>query len=115
MPENTMNTETEILPPQDMFDPDALLAEQMRRCHHAALECFSVLDREGFDAHTQMTAVRLGAKLVNSSMALAAALDRRTHGETRHRMIYEHVTPPTPHPKKRKTNSGVQKLDHRDG
>ncbi|HTO41143.1 MAG TPA: hypothetical protein VL026_09230 [Rhizomicrobium sp.] len=107
VPANTLDPQ--ILPPTP-FDPKALLAEQLQRCHFALLECFDCGSNSNLPMSTQMDALKLAAKLMKSSMALVAALQPREGAqESRRHVIVEHVVTPTPlsTTKNRKTNSGA--------
>ncbi len=122
VPENTIEMiDAEIFPPETTaFDPDALLTEQLKRCHASLLECFDCGSNGHLPMSTQMDALKLAAKLIKTSMALAAAIKGPARSnEFRRHVVIEHIvkTIPTPSPntKIRKTNSGADQIGSHDG
>jgi hypothetical protein len=69
VPANAIETGTEIL-----SDTDAMLAEQLRRCHRAAARCFDFAEERGYFFSSQMEAFKVATKLMKSSLEMARAL-----------------------------------------
>lgn len=117
VPANTIEPQTE-LPPQLGFDPNTLLAEQLERCHRAAVKCFDLCEDGPIYIDARQAFLTLAAKMTKTSLALTAALQkRRGVTETRRHVIIEHVKNPTPPPikKNRKTNSGAGEIESAHG
>jgi hypothetical protein len=109
VPTNTIEPEI-ALPLQLGFDPNALLAEQLERCHRAAMKCFDLCEDGPIYIDARQAFLTLAAKMMKTSMELTAALQkRRGVTETRRHVLIEHVKNPTPphKSKNRKTNSGA--------
>jgi hypothetical protein len=117
VPANTIEPET-ALPPQLGFDPNMLLAEQLQRCHRAAMKCFDLSEDGVVYRDARGDFLTMAAKMMKTSLALTAALQkRRSVTETRRHVLIEHVKNPTPPPdlKNRKTNSGAGEIDSTHG
>ncbi|HVZ68474.1 MAG TPA: hypothetical protein VG891_03365 [Rhizomicrobium sp.] len=112
MPENMTETEIEISQPDDFPGMEAMLAEQLRRCHRATVSCFDFGENEAPYFAARAEAFKIAARLMKSSLDLANILRRGNGEEIRHRMIYEHTSPRR---KNRQTNSGVEDGEARDG
>jgi hypothetical protein len=113
VPTNTIETGTEILSPMvGASDVDALLSDQLRRCHRAAAKCFAFADEDGAYFSAQMEAFKVATKLMKSTLELARVLRGGDGGEIRHRFIYERTSPLE---KNRQTNSGIEGSEPRDG
>jgi hypothetical protein len=112
VPANTIQPQTELTL-QLGFDPNALLAEQLERCHRAAMKCFDLCEDDPVYINARQAFLTLAAKMMKTSMELAAALQKRQClTESRRHVIIEHVKNPTPPPdsKNRKTNSGIEEI-----
>lgn len=117
VPANTIEPQTE-LPPQPGFDPNRLLAEQLERCHRAAMKCFDLLEDGIVYRDARGDYLTMASKMMKTSLALTAALQkRRGVTETRRHVLIEHVKNPTPPPdsKNRKTNSGAGEIESAHG
>lgn len=117
VPANTIEPET-ALPPQLGFDPNALLAEQLERCHRAAMKCFDLCEDGPVYINARQTFLTLAAKMMKTSMELTAALQKRRGAtEIRRHVLIERVKNPTPpsESKNRKTNSGVGEIESTHG
>lgn len=114
MPETTIKTE--ILPLQDTARFDMLFAEQLRRCHNAAMKCFDIVEEPGVHRDARTDLLTLASKMIKTSMSLRAML-RNGPKEFRRHVTIEHVTTPTPPPisKNGKTNSGGPKTNPAHG
>ncbi len=78
--------------PQPPPSPDALLAEQLTRCHKAIAECFDCTDDTKFSFSAQIESLNVAERLMRVSIALTKALDK-TGKEFTHRIIVERPTP----------------------
>lgn len=117
VPTNTIEPEI-ALPPQLGFDPNALLAEQLERCHRAAMKCFDLCEDGPVYINARQAFLTLAAKMMKTSLELTAALQKRQRlTESRRHVIIEHVKNPAPPPdsKNRQTNSGVEDGEAHDG
>lgn len=65
-----------------------LIADMLERCNAAIDTCFG-LDPETYSIETVLDGVTTGARLIKTSLSLAAALDGE-RAETVHRIIVEH-------------------------
>lgn len=115
MPETTIDAQTEILP-RHLPELDALFAEQLRRCHKAAMKCFDIVEQPDIHRDARTDLLTIASKMIKTSMALRAMLHKGPKEFRRH-VIVEHVTTPTPPPvsKNRKTNSGGRKAEPAHG
>lgn len=120
VPENTIEPET-ALPLQLGFDPNALLAQQLERCHRAAMKCFDLCeDHEDGVIYRDVRGdyLNMAMKMMKTSLALTATLQKRGGvTETRRHVLIEHVKNPTPprESKNRKTNSGAGEIESAHG
>jgi hypothetical protein len=93
--------------------PDAVLAEQLARCHKAIEECFVGSNNDQISIMAQLEHLNVAERLMRVSIALAAALGK-SGKEFTHRIIVERpapmidVTPEAawdPHPPRRKSKT----------
>jgi hypothetical protein len=68
--------------------PDAVLAEQLARCHSAVKGCFAYCGESFVLVPEQLEVMNVASRLMRVSVALAAALDK-TPREFIHRVIVE--------------------------
>ena len=84
-------------PPPLPSPPDALLAEQLARCHSAVAGCFEFCRDETVLVSQQLETLNVATRLIRASVALAAALDKLPR-EFTHRVVVEHIDSASPPP-----------------
>ncbi|HEX3486549.1 MAG TPA: hypothetical protein VHT51_15935 [Micropepsaceae bacterium] len=80
-------------------DPDAVLAERLDECREGVRTCFEIAHDRTYGSETRREAMNVAARLVKTSLAVAAAL-KKTPDFT-HRIVVERSPPegPTPTPR----------------
>jgi hypothetical protein len=78
--------------PQPPTSPDAVLAEQLARCHDAVRGCFEFCGDSSVLLSQQFETLSAAERLMRVSIALAKALDKSPR-EFTHRIIVERPTP----------------------
>jgi hypothetical protein len=99
------------------IDPDDVLAELLAECREGVRWCFELSSNPEWDDTTRCEAMKVAARLMKTSIALAGALKKKP--DFTHRIIVEHapaaLVPPPPEISG-KTIHGVQEQrDHKIG
>ena len=76
-------------------DPDAVLAELLTECRDGVRTCFELGNDPGWDVQPRCEAMNVAARLMKTSIALAAALKK--NADFTHRIIVERPAPNPPH------------------
>jgi hypothetical protein len=103
--------------PARAIDPDDVLAELLAECREGVRMCFEVSNDPEWGDMTRCEAMNAAARLMKTSIALAAALKKKP--DFTHRIIVEHApatqVPPPPGISS-KTIHGIQTdADHKIG
>jgi hypothetical protein len=92
--------------PAATVDPDDVLAELLLECRDGVRACFELSKDSEWDDTTRCEAINAAARLMKTSIALAAALKKKP--DFTHRIIVERAADPPPPIISGKTIPGVQ-------